>query len=296
MDMMIGRRWCVLGMVFGLGWFGGLVGAYGQLPTLNEAPWYGFFVGHKGSRGVFGITGEGVMNYNHSETLVNVNSGYFHRIFPGVEEATADGEIVLRRLVPESLETTDEPTTSPDTVTYRGEVRGGAKIEVVVEFGRRDVSIGGRIVEPAPSGLPARFVLHVQAPPFYLGYNERKTRREGTPQERAQLERRDAQQRATAARENLVLRRLDGSRVRQSILGEVDLSSGDFNGDGFNALDVDLDALRGRKISITTTENSRMMFSNEGSQEIFKNSYFFTWHEDPAQRNSGRGRLVFGTR
>lgn len=292
---MTGWRTLLTGLLIAM-LVGGAGQSHAQLPSLNEAPWFGFFAGHNGTRGMFGITTEGVLYYNHSADLENVNSGYFHRIHPSVEEARPDGEIVRRQLLPETLQTTDEPTTNPNKITFQGEVRGGTKIEVVVEFSRRDISVGGRIIEPAPGDRPQRFILHTQAPPFYLRYGEHKIRTEGTEEEKAELEKRNAPQRAIAARENLVLRGLDGRRVRQPILDEVDLSSPEFNGDGFNSIEIDFDALRGRKISITTTENSRMLLSNPEPRPIFKYFYHITWMEDPARRNAGTGRMVFSTR
>ncbi len=275
---------------------GGSGEARADLPSLNEAPWFGFFAGHDGNRGKFGIARDGVLYYNHSEDLENVNSGYFHRIRPAVEEARPDGAIVIRRLVTETLESDDEPAIDSDRITFRGQVQGGARVEVVVEFGRREVSVGGRIIEPAPGDPPQRFVLETRAPPFYRSYNERQILREGSPEERARLERRNARQEATASRENLVLRRLGGSRERVPLLDEIDLSCPEFNEGGFSGIEIDIDALRGRRVRIGTTEDSRMTFSNEESKPVFKNSYTFTWHEDPARRNAGTGRLVFETR
>ncbi|MFU8893114.1 MAG: hypothetical protein ACNA8L_05740 [Luteolibacter sp.] len=270
--------------------------AHARLPSLDQSPWIGYFAGSKATRGMFGITVDGTLYYNHSADLENVNSGYFHRIHPSVEETRPDGEIVRHRLDPDSLKTADQPTTSPTMITYQGKVRGGAVIEVVVDFSRRDVSIGGRIVQPAAGNTPQRFILHVEAPPFYLSYGEDRIRREGSAAEKAELERRNAPQRAIAAKETLVLRRLNGTRVRQPILDSVDLTSPDFNGDGFNTIDIDLNALRGRKVAITTTENARMKLSNEKPQPIFKHRYDVIWMEDPATKNPGRGRLVFTTR
>lgn len=270
--------------------------SHAQLPALNEPPWLGFFIGHKGTRGMFGITANGELYYHYDSGRETVNSGYYHRILPSVQETLSNGEISRHSLVPETLQTTDQPNKNPGTVTFQGKVKNGAKIEVVVEITRRDISIGGRIVEPAPGGNPQRFILYTEAPPFYLGYGEERIRREGSAEQKAELERRNAPQIARAAKENLTFRRLDGSRHRQPILDEVDLSSAEFNREGFSEIELDLHVLQARKMTISTTANSRMMFSNEGTLPIFKQRYRITWMEDPATTQPGRGRMVFTTR
>jgi len=274
---------------------GGAGQSRAELPSLNKAPWFGFFAGHNGTRGQFAIAADGSMYYNHSEER-SISGGHFHRIHPSVLETMPNGEVVRQRLIPDTLESSDTPTDKPDKITYRAKVRGGTTIEVVVEFSRRDVSVGGRIVEPGPGDNPRQFVLYTQAPPHYLMYGERKTMQEGTAAEKAKLEQQVARQRVTAAKEALVLRGVDGRRVSLPILDPVDLSDPELNGAGFSTLDVDLNWLKGRKINITATEGSRMTLSNEENRPIFKNNYYLTWMEDPASRDPGKGRLVFTTR
>lgn len=283
--------------VIPLAWLAGGPGeARAMLPSLGKAPWIGFFAGHTGARGQFAIAQDGSMYYNHSTDVPGISSGHFHRLHPAVQVTRPGGETIIQRLLPDTLETSDQPTDRPGTITYRGKVRGGAAIEVVVEFARRDVSVGGRILDPGPGKDPQRFVLHVQAPPFYLMYKERETLRSGTPEAKAKLQKQIERQRATAAREVIVLGGVDGSRARVPLLETVDLSSSGLNDPGVASIDVDLDWLRGRKIGIAATGGSRMILSNQEPRPIFKHHYYITWMEDPASGDPGKGRMVFTTR
>lgn len=292
-----GRRIGLAAVMIALAWLAsGSASLHAKLPSLNHAPWLGFFAGHSGSRGIFGIAEDGSLYYNHINDGGAVNSGNFHRIYPAVAETRSDGTVRIHRLLPETLKTETEATDKPGTVTYRGQVKGGASIEVVVEFARRDVSIGGRIVDPGSGKYPLQFCFYTQAPAYYLMYGETKTLREGTAEQKAKLEKQIARQKSIAAKESLGLRRLDGKRVKLPLLDKVDLSSPTLNGDGFTAIEVDLNCLKGRKIGITATEGSRMKLSNKEPRPIFKHHYHITWMEDPAAIPAGRGRMVFTTR
>lgn len=284
-------------IIMALAWLAsGSASLHAKLPSLKNAPWLGFFTGHTGTRGMFGIAQDGSLYYNHINDGRSVNSGYFHRIHPAVTETRPDGTVRIHRFLPETLKTEMEATDKPGTITYRGQVKGGASIEVVVEFTRRDVSIGGRIVDPGPGNYPLQFCFYTQAPAFYLTYGEREILKGGSAEAKAKLEKQIARQKSNAAKESLDLRRLDGKRVKLPLLDKVDLSSPTLNGDGFTAIDVDLGCLKGRKIGITATEGSRMKLSHKEPRPIFKYHYNITWMEDPASSPAGRARMVFTTR
>lgn len=57
---------------------------HAQLPSLEKPQWFGFFVGYTGTRGMFGISAEGLLFYNHGDDQGSVNGGNSHRIYPSV--------------------------------------------------------------------------------------------------------------------------------------------------------------------------------------------------------------------
>jgi hypothetical protein len=292
-DGMVRRGIALLAVVFA-GFAGGTGRLQAQLPSLSQSPWLGFFAGHQGTRGMCGILADGSLYYNHADNLGSVSSGSPHHIYPAVQETLPDGKFRVRRLLPETLKTETEPTDKPDKVTYSGQVKSGATIDVTVEFTRRDISIGGRIVDPGPGKNPQSFILYTQAPPYYLMYGESKTLKEGTPEEKKKLEQQIARQRTVAAKESLLLRKLDGKSIKQPLLDSVDLSSPDFNGDGFNEVEADFEWLKDRKIRITATEGSRMMLSGK-KRPIFKHHFYITWMQDSAAKSPGKSRMVITT-
>jgi len=276
--------------------FCGIERAQAQLPLLNQQPWFGFFVGHKGSQSVFGVAADGSMVYNHNNELPSVISGHPHRIYANVEETLPDGQTRIRRLDPETLETTDEPTDKPGKVSYRGKVAGGATIEVGIEFSRRDIHIGGRIVDPGESKNPLRFILVTRTPPYYRFYQEQQRLTSGTEEDKAKIIRDNERQREKIKKETMTLRRIDGTRVRQLVLEPVSFSATGFNGDGFSEIDIEFDWLRGRRITFSAGSGSLMTLSNKDNTPIYKNGFNFKWMSDPAKDPKGGAKLTISTR
>ena len=256
-----------------------------QLPSLNEAPWIGHFAGHSTSRGSVGVQSDGVIVYNGS-----------HDIHPSVQETSSDGKVTIHRLMPETLKSQMQPTDKPTTITYSGKVKNGTTIEVTIEFVRNQVSIGGAITDPRGRENAQHFALFIIAPAYYLMYGERLALEQGTAAEKKKMEQTIAGQRAHAAKEYLELSKLDGKRIKQPLIDAVDLSSEEFNGDGFNSIKLDLNWFRGRKLDIAATERSRLMLSNKEKRPIFKNHYYITWTEAPGTQSPGKGRMVISMR
>lgn len=150
-------------------------------------------------------------------------------------------------------------------------------------------------MSPAPGKNPQSFILYAQAPPYYLMYGESATLKGGTPEAKKKLEQQIARQKSVAAKEALRLRRLDGQRVNQPLLESVDLSSPDFNGDGFDMIEADFHCLKDSKIRITATGGSRMTLSSPEPRTIFKHHFYITWVENPAAKPAGKGRMVITT-
>jgi len=256
-----------------------------QLPTLNKAPWQGYFAGYSTSRGLLGIHADGTIIYNTT-----------HKIYPSVQETSADGKVTIHRLMPDTLTTKDQPTDKPKKITYSGKVKNGSTIEVTVDFTRNAVSIGGAITEKVESANSQQFVVYTNAPPYYLMYGEKQTLKNGTPEEKKRVEQAIARQEVIAAEEFLELTRLDGKKIKVPLLDAVDFSK-EFNGDGFKSIKADLHWFKNRnKLEITTTEGSRMIFFNVKERPIFKHHYYITWMEEPETKSPGRGRMVVSLR
>lgn len=276
--------------------FGGAERAQAQLPALNHAPWFGFFVGHRGSRGMFGLSADGSMVYNHNNELETPTRGNVHRIQATVEETLPNGRVLIRRLIPESLETDDEATDKPGKVAFRGKVEGGATIEVNLEFTRREIHIGGRIVDAGDNQNPLRFTLFTRTPPYYLFYQERQRLASGTDEEKQKLISQNERQRERIRNETMSLRKLDGQRVRQLVLEPVSMTGTDFNGPGFSEIDIEFNWLQGRRITFTAGSGSLMWLSNRDNQAIYKNGFNIKWMSDPDKDPKGEARLTIATR
>lgn len=255
-----------------------------QLPILKKAPWLGYFAGQSTSHGMLGILADGSILYNDSQ-----------KIYPSVQETSADGKVTIHRLIPDTLTTKYQPTNKLGKITYSGKVKRGSTIEVTVEFTRKDVSIGGAITEKIESANSQQFVIYTIVPPYYLMYGEKETLKNGTPEEKKKLEKMIARQEAIAAKEFLELHRLDGTEVKQQLLDTADFSE-KFNADGFSSIKAELSCFKGRKMDISASEGSLMMLSNKEARPIFKHHYYITWMESPKKKSASEGRMVLKMR
>jgi hypothetical protein len=265
------------------------------LPSLNKEPWFGFFAGHDGSKSRFGIAGDGEMLYNHNNELAAIGSGHPHRILPSVEETLPSGKILVHRLLPETIESSDEATDKPAKMRYRGKVKNGATIEVEVEFERREIRIRGRIADAGGVKNPLRFTLITKAPPYYRLYQEKERLAKANPAEKLKLEKQLQRLEEQASKEEVLLARVNGDRVKQPLLEPATFDAS-FNGDGFHEIDLDFQWLNGRRITFTAGGGSRMLLRNPGETPVFKHGFSFTCVPDPAKGPAGVAELTIVTR
>jgi hypothetical protein len=268
-----------------------------ELPTINHDPWFGFFAGYDGSRSRFGVAGDGTLYYNHNnDELTNVGGGHPHRIHPTVEETLPNGTIITNRLLPETLETNEPATDKPVKTRYRGKVNNGVVIEVEVEYNRRRIRVSGRIVDDGEVKNPIRFALLTEAPPYYLLYREKELLANANADEKPNLEKFLDRLKNQASKEDLVLTRLDGKRIKQPLLEPAAFDSPGFNGDGFRDMDLDFQWLNGRRISFTTGRGSRMMLRSAGGNPVFKHGFSFICIPNPTMGNDATSELIITTR
>ncbi len=265
------------------------------LPTLNKEPWFGFFAGYDGSKNRFGIAADGSMHYNHNNDLPAVGSGHPHRIHPSVEETLPSGKIVINRLLPETVESSDEATDKPAKTRYRGKVKNGATIEMEVEFDRREIRIRGRIADDGGVKNPLRFTIFTDAPPFYRLYQEKERLAKANPTEKLKLEKQLERLKNQASKEEVELTRVNGDRVKQPLLEPATFDT-PFNGEGFREMELDFEWLNGRRITFTAGGGSRMLLRNPGETPVFKHGFTFTCVPDPAKGPMGVAELTIVTR
>jgi len=268
--------------------------ATAQLPSLDAAPWFGYFAGEQNSRCTLGISSQGEIIFNPSDDAPRATGGRSFRMRPVIEEITPAGRVVVRELDPETLSTSQPATNKIEKVVYTGKVKGGATLEVTVEQSRNNFLIGGRVVDRGPGKNPMRFALIGRSPRFYAAYGQgNKSKSE---EQKAMEEKREKAMELKLKDENLQLKLLDGKRVKQRILEPADLASAQISGPGVAEIEMDFQINRGRKVFLTASPNSSFSLSNARSQRIYKNGFSLVWRADPEKDTDGKARMAISTR
>lgn len=268
--------------------------ANAQLPSLDAAPWFGYFAGEQNSRCTLGISSHGEIIFNPSDEAPHAAGGRSFRMRPAIEEITPDGRLVVRKLDSETLESSQAATNKIEKVVYTGKVQGGATLEVTVERSRNNFLIGGRVVDPGPNKNPKRFALIGRSPRFYAPYGQGKKSK--SEEQKALEEKREKAMELKLKDESLQLKLLDGKRVKQRILEPADLASAQISEPGVAEIEMDFQIYRGRKVFLTASPNSSFSLSNASSQRIYKNGFSLVWRPDPEKDTDGKARMAISTR
>lgn len=251
-----------------------------RLPELDDAPWVGFFLAHEARRFEFGIDNQAkgrVIPQGRSGNRINA---LLHLPLSFVvEETMPDGRVVSRQVRTESLETEDPAATSPESVSFRGQVTGEATFEVKVEIDRGVVLIGGRITDPGTlTRNPIRFTIRTGVPSAYR--NDDKTTRDFARK---------------VSSDRLTMRMADGSRARQSTSVPVIAASEEINGEGISELIVDMEAYQDRSLQFAASEGSQLNLWNRAEGPLH-DGFSINWYHDPEKDPEGNARLRIDVR
>jgi len=264
--------------------------ARAELPTLEVAPWFGFFAGEKHSRGLFGVSTRGEIFFNPVEDASSAAGGWSFRMRPVIEEITPDGRVVVRDLEFDTLESSQTAASKLGKVVFSGTVKGGAKLEVTVEQNRGSFLIGGRVADPGPGKNLKRFALIGRAPRFYAPYEAVKKTLSG--EEKELQEKREKALEKRVEKEHLEMKLMNGKVVKQPILEPADLESAELSGAGIAELGMDFQLFRGNKIVLTASPNSAFALKLEKDARIFKRGFAIYWRPDPAKDADGKARMA----
>lgn len=139
-----------------------------QLPSLQEEPWFGHFIGTSARSCQFGFTAAGagkIRVIGDRRKLLTATLGL--SVTLQVEETLADGRVVVRRIRPQSLRSDDAPTLELTQVTITGEVANGSRFELTIAQDSTEFEFGARLLE-TPKGVgDQRLVMLVRVPSMY---------------------------------------------------------------------------------------------------------------------------------
>lgn len=264
--------------------------AAAQLPSLNKAPWLGYFAGQQTKGCSLGVTLDGKINFNPTRDAESSGGSRSFTIIPAIEEITPDGKTVRRDLDPTTLESSQSGEAQIEKLTYIGNVRGGAKIEVTVEFNRKNFLIGGRVLDSGSNNNPKNVILVVHSPRFYGAYNNNVASM--TEEQKAAHEKNEKALEKKVKGESLDLKLLNGKVVKQSILEPADLASAEISGVGISEIGMDFDLFNGSSPKLIASPNSGFNLNLKKDERVFKNQIHMHWRPDPEKDRESKARMV----
>lgn len=273
----------VAGFLFAVGVV--LPRAEAQLGTLNEKPWLGYFVAYADKRFQITMDSKGAISLTPmNDKGAPVSSKIAIDIEAGVEEVSADGKIVLRRIKPESLTSAEAPNDDFEKFTVRGKVTGDAAFELNLEQDRGTIVIGGRVTDPGTlTKLPIRFVVRVRFPDIY-------------PYEKVADKQHDKTFLKKIEDDRLELKWTDGKRVKQGFDQMVEAASKELNGPGISAAQVEVAAYKERRLLLMASTGSSIGLWNAKTAPLHE-GFTLSWlPPDAAKDPKGEARLSIEVR
>ncbi len=268
----------------------GLQPLQAQLPSIDKQPWIGYFAAHTSNRCQIGVSTMGELHLKPVVSGSSIADSYVIHIEPTVLETQTSGKTVAKRLIADSLETTDSATEKLEKVTYRGKVSGNATFEVTVEQNRGIIYLGGRLLDPGNLKNPLKFVISVKIPK--LQPTARKSGADLSEREK----RREEKALADKLRgDRLSLKRSDGSALRLPLSEPVDAGSGEINKPDITELELQSETFRGRKLMLTASPGTAMTLSNSKSAPLYQ-GFEVAWTPVPTKDPDGSARLAISFR
>lgn len=195
-----------------------------------------------------------------------------------VEEILPNGETQLKKIKPDSLESTDLATDKLKKTTIGGKVTGDAAYEVTIEQDRGVIFIGGRITDTGTlTKNPLRFTVRVKVPNVYAEVEKQGRMAEKAFEKRIKDDRMD-------------LKWTDGKRLKQNFTDRVDVTSKEINGPGIASAEAEIGYYHGKKLRFDATENSVLTLWNDMPAPLYA-GFTVNWVVDAAKDPTGKSRL-----
>ncbi len=249
------------GLLLGLS-IGCLPNVSAQLPTLDDAPWLGYFAGYENKRFTFGLTAAGeikVTPLNDKRDPFGPND-HFAILF-GIEEVLPDGKSEMKKIKAESLTSEQAATDTLEKIVIRGKVSADAGFEAVIQQDRGVITINGRVTETGSfKKNPIRFGVEVKFPDTYPKWM-REEKWKSDQKAMAALQKK-------LALDTIKLTWTDGKRMTQSFEEPVDVLSKKLNGPGISKAEVETGTYKNLIFIFSASKPSALTISNKGSAPL----------------------------
>jgi hypothetical protein len=196
-----------------------------------------------------------------------------------VEETKPNGKTTIYKILPESLETSQEPTTRPKKTVFRGKVEGDASIEVTIDETRGGISLGGRLLDAGTLAKDKlRFSISAKIPNAYAGVDKPVDRKETKAFE------------DRLKGDQVTLAYTDKKRSKLSTTESVDANSQEINGAGITAAEIEFSTYQGKQLGLIASPGSVLALSAKKPAPL-QDGFLITWTADAAKDPQGAARL-----
>ena len=244
-----------------------------ELPTLQEKPWLGHFVGYERRGFRFGINEDGRMTLEakarDGKYLMNDRA---LNLYVEVIEVSGDRNYT-KKLIAGSLTTTDPAAKNPNKATFRGKVTGDAEFEATVEFDGDTILLGGRILNNGSIKNPLVFQVRARHSDVYRYSSETKVKQD-------------------AKKDRIEYVRADKKKGKLDWLEGIDLSSEEVSGPGLTSVSVEVKCYEGRKFLYAPVGEGKITLQNTKFATAAPRAGFsILWRNNAEKDPEGKGRL-----
>ncbi len=235
-----------LGLAIGLQELGAI------LPTMNEAPWTGFFAGYENRSFHFAIGPDGSVKLsplNQDGNLPDqglVITGRFE-----VEEVKPDGSLASHEIDPESWTSEQAAALNPKPFKMAGKTKDGMDVVLDVSLERGVLKLGGKVTPSAASANPLHLAFRVDMPNVYPS---------GAGDDEKAFYKR-------IRRDSVSVDRLEGGREKFKGEEQQDVAK-KVTGKGLRAATYEFDAYQGKRIHFEV-EGQAMLQLERGDEPTF---------------------------
>lgn len=248
---------------------------------MNDKDWLGFFIGVENDDLRFGVGADGktTLRINRKKKGDPISNKLTVVFDFQIQETKPDGKIMIYKVMPETLESSKEPTTSPEKTVFRGKVKGDAEFEVTVDEARGGISLGGRLLDPGTLAKDSlRFTISVKIPNAYVDVDKPADKKEMKAFEERLKE------------DRVQLTYADKKRTKLSTTESIDAGSKEINGAGITAAEVKFSTYQGKQLGLLASPGSLMTLSAKQPGPL-QDGFMITWTADAAKDPQGAARL-----
>jgi hypothetical protein len=262
------------GLFAGLVAMSGIAPLMADLPSLEQKPWYGYFVGIEGKKVAVGLDTDGgavIVPIKNREWMTTQN---YIPLNYQIEEVLPNGKTAVKKIDFESLTSTSAATVKPGVILFTGKTEGDVKFEAYFEVSRGVVLVGGRILEKGTVTNPLKFSVQAIFPQAY------KTAKKGEKEWEKKVE-----------DDKLEVRFADGKKAKSTVKDTFDATAGDF-AKPINQLEMEISEFGEGSFKFTASPNSKISLLNPKVSGPFYEGITLVWEADPATDPQGKARLA----